>query len=545
MLHFVQRWKVLGASVALAKDGRLVYSRAFGYADVARTVPLQPSHLLRVASVSKTVTALAIMKLVEEGRLSLSHNVFGPGGYLQGQGYAQEIKDLRLHQITVQHLLEHSAGWDRAVGCDGYAGCDPIDFPTHVARVMGVPNPVGDSTLIRYLLRQGLSHAPGTRFAYSNIGYLVLGKVLEAVTHQRYENWVREHVLAPGGVLEAHLGRNLPAGRLERECAYQSRTSMLSCYNTGQQVPAAYGGFQVEAMGAHGGWLFSARDLVRLALSADGFETRPDLISARTLNSMTQPSAGMPWYAKGWMVDGPAWWHTGLLDGTASLLVRTGDGYVWSILLNTDNGTAPFWRELKQLGWAWVRETGNWPAHDLFPAERSATGLRVSAPDAAHTRLSWTNGTGSHRLLLLRADGPSTAFPADGTAYPPASVLADGSLVMANDTASFAVLSPALPGRTYYARIVEYRNDATTGHRPVYALEGNPTVALPPAGRPGQSPQPPAYPDLVASEEPVRAASESLPPQAPAPTGGLTESGEDAPLNPPRPLPVRHFPPGR
>lgn len=480
MQQFMSRWNVLGASVAIAKDGKLVYERAFGYADVARTVPMQPYNLLRVASISKTVTALAIMKLVEDGQLSLTHQVFGPDGYLNSRAYSKEIRDPRLRSITVQHLLEHSAGWDRAIGCDGYEGCDPIDFPTHVAKVMHAPNPVGDSTIIRYMLRQGLNFAPGTRFAYCNVGYLILGKVLEAVTRQPYEAWVRQHVLEPSGVLEAHLGHNLPAAHLERESGYLSRYRMRSCYNTGRQVPAAYGGFNLEAMSAHGGWLFSARDLVRLALAADGFDSRPDLLSAATMQRMTQPSAATARYAKGWMLDGSTWWHTGHLDGTASLLERTADGYTWAILLNTANGSASFWEDLKSMGWSWVAGARTWPSQDLFASAQNATHLQATAPDATHTRLAWTNGSGTHRLVLLRADAPSTTFPLDGTSYPISSMLPDGTIIAANTADSTAELAHLNPQRTYYARIIEYRQDVTTGNQPVYTLDGNPSEVLPP-----------------------------------------------------------------
>jgi CubicO group peptidase (beta-lactamase class C family) len=490
MQQFMRRWNVLGASVAISKDGKLVYERAFGYADVARTAPMQPHNLLRVASISKTVTALAIMKLVEDGQLSLNHKVFGPDGYLNSRGYSKEIRDPRLRSITVQHLLEHSAGWDRAIGCDGYEGCDPIDFPTHVAKVMHAPNPVGDSTIIRYMLRRGLNFAPGARFAYCNVGYLILGKVLEAMTHQPYEAWVRQHVLEPSGVLEAHLGHNLPAAQMERESSYLSRYRMRSCYNgSGRLVPAAYGGFNLEAMNAHGGWLFSARDLVRLALAADGFDSRPDLLSAATMQRMTEPSAATPHYAKGWMLDGGTWWHTGHLDGTASLLERIANGYTWAILLNTANGSPQFWEDLKSLGWLWVAGAKNWPKQDLFAPAQNAAHLHITALDAAHTRLAWTNGSGTHRLVLLRADGPSTAFPLDGTAYPVASMLADGTIIAANTSDSTAELAHLNPQRTYYARVVEYRQDVTTVNQPVYTLDGNPGEVLTPAVLSQQVPQ--------------------------------------------------------
>jgi CubicO group peptidase (beta-lactamase class C family) len=485
MQQFMQRWKVLGASVALAKDGKLVYERAFGYADVARTVPMQPYHLLRVASLSKSVTALAIMKLVEEGTLSLSHPVFGPQGYL-GASYTREIRDARLYRVTVQQLLEHTAGWDRSIGCDGHGTCDPVEFPTYVAATMGVPNPVGDSTLIRYMLRQGLNFEPGTRFAYSNTGYLVLGKVLEAVTHQPYETWVREHVLQPSGVLEAHLGHNLPTARHERESGYQSAYRLPSCYDPTQQVPAADGGYQLEAMNAHGGWLFSARDLVRLLLATDSTSTRPPLLAAATRRSLTQPSAANSYYAKGWMVNGGTQWHTGCLDGTACEMVRTADGYTWVILLNTNPGATQFWQELHALGWQWQAAVASWPAHNLFAPEQAASTVRASSRAAQLTQLTWAPGTGTHRLVLLKADSPSTAFPVDGTTYPLASTLGDGTRVVAIEQGTSAWLPPLDSLRTYYARVIEFRQDATTGQQPVYTLEGSSAVVLAPTGEAAQ-----------------------------------------------------------
>lgn len=489
MQQFMRRWNVPGASVALAKDGRLVYARAFGYADAARTVPLQPYHLLRVASISKTVTALAIMKLVEEGKLSLSHPVFGARGYLSSLAYTREIHDRRLYAITVQQLLEHTAGWDRRIGCDGYGTCDPVEFPTHVAAIMGVPNPVGDSTLIRYLLRQGLNRAPGTHYAYSNIGYLILGKVLETVTHTPYETWMREHLLLPAGVQEAHLGHNLPIARLERESSYQSRYQMLSCYDTGELVPAAEGGYQLEAMSAHGGWLFSARDLVRLMLAADGTAGQPGLLAAATLRSMRQPSAVGGTYAKGWMVDARHCWHTGQLDGTASLLGCTPDGYTWVILLNGNTDSPDFWRELHALGWGWLENTPVWPTHNLLAPQQNATELQASTADSTQAQLSWTNGTGTGRLLLLHPDGPGTAFPLDGQVYAPGARLVDGALVAASGPASAAYLCSLDPGRTYYAQVVEYRQDASTGQQPIYTLDGRPQLVLhPPVPAPWPAP---------------------------------------------------------
>lgn len=482
--QFMRRWEVLGASVAISKDGRLVYDRAFGYADQARQSPMQPYNLLRVASLSKPVTAIAIMKMVEDGRLSLNHKVFGPAGYLQSPYYLSVIADKQIYDITVQNLLEHSAGWDRAVPCDGHSGCDPIDFPLAVSKAMHAPNPVGDSTLIRYLLKRGLNTAPGKHYAYSNVGYLVLGKLIEQVTHQRYEAWVTDHVLRPAGVLEAHLGHNLPDARQERETEYQGRNRKASCYGTGQKVPLSYGGFNLEAMNAHGGWIFSARDLVRLVLAADGFNSRADLLSAATIETMAAPSAANPAYAKGWMLKEDTWRHTGLIDGTASYLTRTPDGYTCAILLNSNATSAAFWKALDKLGRTCVQGTDSWPLHDLFPPEINATELTATTSKTEAARLRWTNGNGTKRLVIVKADTPVDAFPQDGVTYTGHASFGQGqrlgpeTFVVSNEEDNDVLVRNLNPHRQYYARVVEYRQDETTNNLPIYTLEGNPVLVL-------------------------------------------------------------------
>ncbi|QIL76317.1 serine hydrolase domain-containing protein [Hymenobacter sp. HDW8] len=482
--QFVQRWEVLGASVALSRSDKLVYARAFGYADQARTTPLQPHHLMRVASLSKPITAMAVMKLVEEGRLDLAHKAFGPEGYLSDAYYTEVIDDRRIYDITVQQLLEHSAGWDREKSCDGFASCDPIDFPEHVAQVMNVPNPVGDSTLVRFMLSKGLNFRPGARFAYSNIGYLVLGKIIEAVTLQPYEAWVRDHLLLPSGVREAHLGRNLLVDKQEREAEYDSHFQQSSCYGTGEVVPAAYGGCNVEAMNAHGGWIFTARDLTRLLTAVDGAKGRPGLLSTATIATMVEPSAVNARYAKGWQVNTGNRWHSGCLDGTATYLVRAAKGYTWTILLNTRRDDAAFWTELDRLGWACIRGATEWPAHNLVVPDQNAAQLTGTSLTKTSTLLKWANGTGNRRIVLMKADSPVDDIPLDGVDYVAnprfgkGQALAGGSFVVANGEADTVMVKNLDPNRAYFVRVVEYAKSETTSQQALYALEANATMIL-------------------------------------------------------------------
>lgn len=490
---FMARWDIPGASVAISKDGRLVYERGFGYANLARTEPMQPAHLLRVASISKPVTAVAIMKLAEEGRLTLNHRVFGPDGYLRGAYYNEVIQDQRIYDITVRQLLEHTAGWNRNASVDDLSSSDPIDFPLYVAKAMQTSNPVADSTLVRFVLSRGLNFAPGSRFAYSNMGYLILGKLIEQLTGQRYGSWVEQHILAPAGVREAHLGRNLLIDKQEREAEYFSTSTRESCYGTGQKVPMPYGAWNLEAMHAHGGWLFSARDLVRLTLAVDGSPTRPDVLAAATIDTMITSDEPNRRYAKGWLVnkDRSTWWHTGSLDGTASCVVRTASGYCWAILLNGRALPNRFWHDLEELGWDCLRAAdGQWPAYDLFAPEQNASHLQAQVLGPTTARLRWHNGNGSDRLLVLQEKAPLTSLPQDGTNYVPdasfgrGATLGHGAVVTAGPD-SIITVRDLEPGRTYFARVVEYHQNSRTGEYPVYALDGNPvlefrTPALPP-----------------------------------------------------------------
>nr|WP_262905351.1 serine hydrolase domain-containing protein [Hymenobacter nitidus] len=479
--QFMQRWKIPGASVAISRHGKLVYSRAFGYADLGRTVPMRPSHLMRVASVSKPVTATAIMKLVEDGRLELSHKAFGPEGYLQSDYYTSAIRDERVYDITVQQLLEHSAGWNRNNGTDGFSSSDPIDFPLHVADALSAPNPVGDSTMVRFLLTKGLDFKPGARFAYSNVGYLVLGKILEKVTGQSYETWVRANILAPAGIQEAHLGHNLLADKNEREAEYFSKDHRASCYGTGKNVSAAYGSWNLEAMNAHGGWLFSARDLVRFLVATDGNPAQPDVLAPATVEQMREPSENNRHYAKGWMVSKKVSWHTGSLDGTASCVAQTADGYTWAILLNARANPNRFWNDLEKLGWECVEGATEWPTQDFFPPTQNASHLRGTILPTGTAALRWTNGNGSRRLVILQEGSPVAALPQDGTSYAPdaafghGSALGKGAYVVAAGPDSTISLRNLAPNKTYYARVVEYLQNDTTGQQAMYALDGNPT----------------------------------------------------------------------
>jgi CubicO group peptidase (beta-lactamase class C family) len=359
----MQKWNLPGGSVAVVKEGKLIYARGFGEAD--KNTPVMPDHLFRIASLSKPVTAMAVMKLIQDGLLQTDALVFGEVGILNNPEY-QNIRDERVKSITVRHLLEHTAGWDREVNPIG----DPMFNSIKIAKELQVPAPANQQAIIQYILARPLDFDPGTKFSYSNIGYCIIGRIIERITGLRYEDYVYQYILQPLGIADMHLARNLYEDKQEKEVRYYdfpARGLVPSVYEASKKVSFPYGGFNVEAMDAHGGWIASATDIAKLLVAADGFSTKPDFLQASTINMMTTPCKQFPGYAMGWFVNASGnWWHTGSLAGASALMARIHDGYSWVVLFNGNPQTHAYFSALDKLMGSALRNVSMLPTHDLF-----------------------------------------------------------------------------------------------------------------------------------------------------------------------------------
>ena len=486
---FMSTYQIPGVTLAIAKNGKLIYERAFGTANQAGTEPTQPYHMFRIASISKPITSLAIMKLIESGQLSLSDKPFGPGGILNSDPYFANanVTDSRIYNITIQNLLEHSAGWNRDLPMTpnplppypyGFPASDPIDFPLHVTQSVGEANPVTRRALIKFLIQRGLNFTPGTAFSYSNVGFLVLGEVIEKKSGMTYENFVKQNIFSPLGIYDIRLGKNLLVDKQEREGEYNNPWTTLSLYGTGQYVPWQYGGASVEAMDAHGGWIATARDLVRLMTAFDGSPTRPDLISAATLQTMTTPSANFSIYAKGIQVNPQGmWWHAGALFGSYSWLVRNNNQVIWAVIMNARSDSSAFENSVGNLGFGnCTNAATSYPTHDLFDVPtHNATAMNFSNVTTQSMNVNWTNGSGDGRVLIMRSGGVPNKFPLDGTDYTTGQDLGGGNLVVYSGTGTSAAVSGLTLNTNYQFRLYEFKKNANTGNYALYQL-GNPAT---------------------------------------------------------------------
>jgi CubicO group peptidase (beta-lactamase class C family) len=331
---FMRKFDVPGLSVAIAREGRLVYEIPFGESNRESHDRLTVSNLFRIASVTKPITATSIFMLMERGKLQQHDRVFGPGGVL-GTRFGTVPYQKWVEEITVDHLLTHTCGgWDNSSD-------DPM-----------FENPGMDhAQLITWTLdTKALKNPPGTHYAYSNFGYCVLGRVIEQITGRTYRDFVDEEILGRCGVRNMRISGNTREDRVPEEVIYY-----------GQDGENPYD-MNVTRMDAHGGWLATPRDLVLFLNHVDGFKSTPSLLKPETLKAMTTPSPVNSSYARGWFVNrAPNWWHGGSLPGTTTIMVRTASGFCWAALTNTRTlGEPGMGLALDNLVWDMVGQVSAW-----------------------------------------------------------------------------------------------------------------------------------------------------------------------------------------
>ncbi|MFY0593315.1 serine hydrolase domain-containing protein [Roseivirga sp.] len=358
--------RLTGATVAVVKDEKLVYAKGFGYADKENKVEVEPYHLFRIGSVSKLVTAIGVLKLVNDGELSLDDYVFGERGILKGKPY-DNIKNRNIYQIKIKHLLNHTAGWSLIT----YG--DPMFIPHKIHKMDNVKYPIEFDDVIRFVLKRHLPYRPGTRFEYSNFGYTLLGRVIEEVAGDDYEDWIKDEILSPNNIKNMKIAGSFEGDREKNEVKYYDNSpdnQILSFDGSGEKIYKPYGADDIEMLGPAGGWLATGIDLMRLLVLVDGYSKRyKDILSPDLIDKMVNGVGGIK-RPLGWRsVSGEHWWRTGTLSGTSALLTRDVNGYSWVIIANTTPRRGGFPSTSRWAIREGIKLVQSWPSEDLF--ERS------------------------------------------------------------------------------------------------------------------------------------------------------------------------------
>lgn len=171
-----------GAAVAVAQNGRILYEAGYGEAQVEYGIPIEPTTIFHVASVSKQLTGFAIAMLADQRRLSLDDDI---------RMHLPELPDLGT-TVTIRHLLHHTSGWRDQWALLGLAGWRLDDVITR-------------DQILRLLTRQReLNFPPGSEYLYSNSGYTMAAEIVARVTDQSFADWTREHLFEPLGMTRTH-----------------------------------------------------------------------------------------------------------------------------------------------------------------------------------------------------------------------------------------------------------------------------------------------------------------------------------------------------
>ncbi len=338
---FMDKYNIPGVTLAVARNGKMIYRKGYGFADVAAERKVQISNVFRISALSKTFTVVAIMKLVEDNRLHLDTKVFGSSGIL-GTVFGKQAYNTNLLNITVRDLMQEIVGGWR----DDHS--DPM---------LSEPDLSVSQLISRTLDNQMLTAPPGTTYTPSNFAYCLLGRIIEKISGISYADYIKIKVFEPCGISDMLIAGNTQAERKPDEVLY---------YGYNDEDPY---GFNITRMDASEGWLASAEDVLRFLVSTDNFPTKVDLLSPSSIATITTPSVANPAYGSGWFIDHDNWWNNGSLPGASSVMIRTGNGFCWVVLCNSRSLQPGYTSDLNNLMWSVVNDKNTtWPDTrlDLF-----------------------------------------------------------------------------------------------------------------------------------------------------------------------------------
>lgn len=318
------KYNIPAIAIAIVRKDKLVYINCYGVQDVKNHILTQNSSLFRIASISKPITLVALLKLMQEGRLRMNDKVFGRGSILEDD-FGVLSPDSDWSEITVRHLIEHTSGIQNQPN-------DPMFYNK------GLTN----KEIIRQVVQKcSLASKPGESYYYSNVGYSILGRVIEKVSGMNYEDYVKSNILNPCGITRMTLAKNTLEECFEDEVKYVQPNDADRVYT-----------MDVHRMDAHGGWIASATDLARFIVHVDRVEITPDIVEEKWLD---QTYLGFE-----------RWVHTGSLPGTSAMLTRMNDEFSYVFLANSRSLDKDFWEDISKCMESSIQECEYWPDINLF-----------------------------------------------------------------------------------------------------------------------------------------------------------------------------------
>jgi CubicO group peptidase (beta-lactamase class C family) len=302
-------------TVGISVGGRTVWAEGFGYADLARRVPVTPDTRYSLASISKPITATAVMRLVEQGRVALD----APANRYLRAGRITSVAG-SADSATVGRLLSHTAGI-------------PLHYRFYYAGPTGrIATPDVAGTIDRY---GRVMFPPGTVYTYSNLGYGILGEIVASASGTTYEAYLRDHVFAPLGMTRTTVSTG--AGLANSAVRYDAARRPVPNYDFDHRAASAV--------------YSTANDLLRFAEFHMGTHraVAPGFLSTAGVRRMqevaTPPAATPGGYGLGWFVDDDNGVrrvrHTGGMPGVNTVLALYPDAGVAVVALANQASPLP------------------------------------------------------------------------------------------------------------------------------------------------------------------------------------------------------------
>lgn len=308
--------KVPGLALGVVKDGKPFYSKGWGKRNVEKNLSFTPDTIFGIASMTKSFTALAIMQLVEQGKIALNDS---PSQYIDFQ------LELKNAPITIHHMLSHSSGVPSLFGSSLAAsqklGLSKSEIPLNTTE-----------EFLRYLnnAKDEVFDKPGDHFFYNNDMYTILGMIIEKTTKTKFNKYIKEKILIP-------LEMNSSTARWEE---IRNDPNMMMGYlppvgeNPRQAFPVPDVSVDIAGAEAPGSMVSTINDMMKYLAFLMGGDSlkRHHIIQQSSLNKMWTPHIQIPgedpkpwgdtWYGYGWMIEKDFLTHT--------LIRHSGDTYIAS-----------------------------------------------------------------------------------------------------------------------------------------------------------------------------------------------------------------------
>jgi CubicO group peptidase (beta-lactamase class C family) len=299
-----------GAAALVARKGQVIYKKGFGMANMELNVPMQPGNVFRIGSITKQITAIAILQLMEQGKLSLQDEITRFIADYPTQG----------NKITIEHLLTHTSGIQDFTSIRDTARRGTVDF-----------SPV---EMIDYFKNRPMRFAPGTRWEYNNSGYFLLGYIIEKVTGRTYRQYIEEQIFKPLEMTsslyasEARIVRNRADGYTKTNRGFENAPYL--------SLTQPYAAGSVQS---------SPEDLFKWQQAVNSYklvkkETLEKAFTRYKLNNGQETNYGYGWRL-GYIQGSPSIWHGGLINGFFSMAMYLPQEDVYVVVLANCDCNSP------------------------------------------------------------------------------------------------------------------------------------------------------------------------------------------------------------